>query len=105
MEAEELSWEGYEVCTPQATWVCMRSRSQPVGFTSPTTLMPDGIDYFLDFTARNKKSDDIPDARTLQLRTSEYLIDENLPFLRLVVDAEMIETMPWDRYKEVYKRD
>lgn len=105
MEAEKLSWEGYEVLTPQATWVCTRSRSQVVGFTSPTTFMPDGIDYFLEFSARNKRSADIPDTRTLQLRTSEYLVGTDLPYLKLVVDGQMLETATWDRFIEVYKRD
>jgi len=104
MEAEELSWEGYEVCTPQATWVCTKSRSQTVGCSSPTLVL-DGIDYFLEFSAQNKQSTDIPDTRTLQLRTSEFLIDENLPLLNLVVEGEMFETTPWDRFKEVYKED
>ena len=105
MGAEELSWEGYEVPTQQATWVCTKSRSQTVGFTSPTTLMIDGIDYFLEFSARDKRSADIPDIRTLQLRTSEYLVGSDLPFLQLVVDGQMLETTPWDRFIEVYKRD
>jgi len=105
MEAEKLSWEGYEVRTPQATWVCTKSRSQAVGFTSATTFMPDGIDYFLEFSAQNKRSADVPDIRMLQLRTSEYLVGTDLPFLKLVVDGQLLETTPWDRFKEVYKRD
>lgn len=105
MEAEKLSWEGYEVPTPQATWVCTRSSSHLVGFTSPTTFMVDGIDYFLEFSARNKRSADIPDTRTLQLRTSEYLVGTDLPFLKLVVEGQMLETEPWDRSIEVYKKD
>lgn len=105
MEAEKLTWEGYEVATSQARWVCTKSRSQTVGFTSPTTLMIDGIDYFLEFSARDKRSADIPDIRTLQLRTSEYLVGSDLPFLQLVVDGQMLETTPWDRFIEVYKRD
>ena len=105
MGADELSWEGYEVPTQQATWVCTKSRSRMVGFTSPTTVMPDGIDYFLEFSARNRRSADVPDSRTLQLRTSEYLVGSDLPFLQLVVDGQMLETTPWDRFIEVYKRD
>jgi hypothetical protein len=105
MEAENLTWEGYEVPTPQARWVCTRSRAQAVGFTSPTTFLLDGIDYFLEFSAQNKQSADIPDIRTLQLRTSGYLVATDLSFLKLVVDGQMLETVPWDRFKEVYKRD
>jgi hypothetical protein len=105
MGAEDLNWEGYEVPTREATWVCTKSRSQLVGFTTPTTVMPDGIDYFLEFSAQNKQSADIPDTRTLQLRTSEYLVGTDLPFLKLVVEGQMLETAPWDRLIEVYKRD
>lgn len=99
MEAEGLSSEGYEVPTAQATWVCSKSRSRAVASTV------DGIDYFLEFTAQNKVSADIPDTRKLQLRTSEYLVGTDLPFLKLVVDGQMLETMPWDRFIEVYKID
>jgi hypothetical protein len=99
MEAEELSWERYEVPTAQATWVCTKSRSQAVGSTA------DGIDYFLEFAAQNKRSADIPNTRKLQLRTSEYLVATDLSFLKLVVDGQMLETTPWDRFIEVYKRD
>jgi hypothetical protein len=105
MKADDLNWEGHEVHTPQATWVCTKSRSQAVGFTSPTTLMTDGIDYFLEFSAQNKRSADIPDTRTLQLRTSEYLVATDLPYLKLVVDGQMLETATWDRFIEVHKRD
>jgi hypothetical protein len=105
MSAHELSWEGYEVLTQQATWICAKSRSRMVGFTSPTTAMPDGIDYFLEFSGRNKRSADVPDTRTLQLRTSVYLVGTDLPFLQLVVDGQMLETTPWDRFIEIYQRD
>jgi hypothetical protein len=105
LEAEKLGWVGYEVPTAQATWVCTKSRSQAVGFTSATTVMPDGIDYFLVFSAQNKWSADVPDTRTLQLRTSEWPVATELSFLRLVVDGQLLETSPRDRFKEVYKRD
>jgi|SRR5271168_999085 len=105
MEAETLEWAGYEVQTAHATWVCTKSRPQLVGFTSPTTFKVDGIDYFLEFVAKNKKSADVPNTRTLQLRTSEYLAGTDRPFLDLVVDGQMLETSPWDRFIEVYKRD
>jgi len=105
MEAEKLSWEGYAVHTAQGIWVCTKSRARAVGFTSATTFKPDGIDYFLEFSAQDKRSPDIPDSRTLQLRTSEYLVGTDLPFLKLVVDGQLLETTPWDRFKEVYQRD
>jgi hypothetical protein len=105
MSAKQLSWEGYEVHAPEATWVCTRSLSKEVGFTSPTTSSVDGIDYFLEFSARNKRSDSAPSARTLQLRTSEYLVGTDLGFLKRVVHGQLLETNPWDRFKEVYKRD
>ena len=105
MEAEDLDWVGYEVQTPHATWVCAKSRAQLVGFTSPATFKVDGIDYFLEFVASNKKSADIPDTRTLQLRTSVYLAGTDQRFLGLVVDGQMLESSPWDRFIEVYKRD
>ena len=76
-----------------------------VGFTSPTTFMPDGIDYLLEFSAQEKRSADIPDTPTLQLRTSEHLVGTDLQFLKLVVHGQMLETTPWDRSKEVYARD
>ncbi len=78
METEKLSWKGYEVSTPQGTWVCTKSRSQAVELTA------DGIDYFLEFSVQNKPFTDIPDIRTLQLRTSEYLVGIDLRFLELV---------------------
>ncbi len=99
MEAEWLSWKRYEVPTAQAAWVCTKSRSRAVASTV------DGIDYFLEFTSQSKWSADIPDTRKLQLRTSEYLVGTDLAFLKLVVDGQMLETMPWDRFIEVYKRD
>ena len=99
MEAEGLSWEGYEVSTAQATWVCTKSRSRAIASTV------DGIDYFSEFTAQNRRSADIPDTRKLQLRTSEYLVGTDLSFLKLVVDGQMLETTPWDRFIEVYRRD
>lgn len=105
MSAKDLSWVGHEVHTPEALWVCTRSLSKEVGFTSPTTLSVDGIDYFLEFSARNKRSDATPSTRTLQLRTSEYLVGTDLGFLKLVVDGQMLEMTPWDRFKEVYRRD
>jgi hypothetical protein len=99
MKAEDLSWQGYEVRTPQAKWVCTKSISRAVELT------PDGIDYFLEFSAEDKRSADIPDKRSLHLRTSVYLVGTDLPFLSLAVDGQMLETIPWDRFKEVYKRD
>lgn len=105
MEGEKLTWKGYEVPTAHATWVCAKSRSQAVGFTSPTTFSVDGVDLFLEFVAKNKKSADVPDTRTLQLRTSEYLVATDRPFLDLVVDGQMLASSPWDRFIEVYKRD
>jgi len=105
MGAEELSWEGYEVATPQAVWECTKSRSRVVGFISPTTFMVDGIDYFLEFSARDKRSSDIPGTRTLHLRTSEYLVGTDLPYLKFVVDGQMLKTEDWDQHIEVYKRD
>jgi hypothetical protein len=70
--------------------------------------MPDGIDYFIEFSARNKRSAAAPDSRVLQLRTSSFSMSSDpqfLPFLTLVVDGQMLETTPWDRFKEVYVRD
>jgi hypothetical protein len=99
VETEELSWEGYEVPTAQARWVCTKGRSLAVASTA------DGIDYFLEFSAQDKRYADVPDTRKLQLRTSEYLAGTDLSFLKLVVDGQMLETTPWDRFIEVYKRD
>ena len=99
MGAENLSWEGYEVRTAAATWVCTTSRARPI----PST--PEGIDYFLEFSAQDKRSSDIPDVRRLLLRTSEYLVRTNVAFLKLIVDGQMLETSPWDRFKEVFEKD
>jgi len=105
MGATELSWEGYEVDTQEAAWVCTRSVFREVGFASPPTFLVDGIDYFLGFSAPNKRSAKAPGARGLQLCTSEYLVGTDLGFLKLVVDGQLLQTTPWDRVKEVYRRD
>jgi hypothetical protein len=99
MEAENLSWDGYEVRTAEATWVCTTSQARPISST------PDGIDYFLEFSAQDKRSSDIPDVRRLLLRTSAYLVSTDVSYLKLVVDGQMLETSPWDRFKEVFEKD
>lgn len=99
MSLEGLGWLGYEVRTVQANWVCTKSRPRAIAYTA------DGIDYFLEFSARNKQSDDVPDTRTLQLRTTESFAGTEPLFLRLVAEGQMLETEPWDRFMEVYKTD
>jgi hypothetical protein len=108
MSAKELSWVGHEVQTPEALWVCTRSLSKEVGFTSPTTLSVDGIDYFLEFSARDKRAVGAPDVRKLQLRTSAFNVSHDpkfVAFLGLVIDGQMLQTEQWDPIKEVYKQD
>jgi hypothetical protein len=99
MAAESPKWDGYEVYATHARWVCIKSRAIAV----PSTA--DGVDYLLVFSAHDKRFDDVPDTRTLQLRTSEFLIGTDWPFLKLVVDGELLDGKPWDRFKEICKRD
>jgi len=100
-----MNWTGLVVPTPQAKWVCTKSNSKAVGFTGPNTIMVDGIDYFLEFMAVNKVSAEVPDSRTLQLRSSEYLVAAEPHFIQLVIEGQMIETDPWNRYFEIHKKD
>ncbi len=101
MIAEEISWKDFEVHTREALWVCVESRLERV------PLIVDGIDYHLKFEARDPHVQGIPNTRKLQLRTSIYRVSEPkfLNFLKLVVKNEMMETIPWDRFKEAYKQD
>ncbi len=99
MHLEDLIWVGYEVPTAQATWVCTKSRTQAIADK------PDGIGYFLEFSATNKRSVEVPETRTLTLRTSVSLAGTDPVFLNLVVAGQMIETDPWNRFMEVYKKD
>jgi hypothetical protein len=101
MIAKEISWKGLEVHTREAIWVCVESRLMQV----PGTV--DGIDYLMEFVARDPHMEGIPATRKLCLRTSEYRVSEPdfLYFLKLVVDGQMMETTPWDRFIEVYERD
>ncbi len=100
MKAEEISWKRLEVHTREAIWVCVESRSKLSGTV-------DGIDYFMEFAASDPHIDGIPATRKLQLRTSEYRVSEPnfLCFLKLVVEGQLMETTPWDRFKEVRERD
>ena len=102
MKAEDVAWPGYEVNTPEATWVCVESRSIPVPGTA------DGIDFLMEFAAGGPQLEGTPARRKLRLRTSSFRISEEpgfLGFLRLVVDGQLLETSPWDRFIEVYRRD
>jgi hypothetical protein len=101
MRAEEISWKGLEVHTHEAIWVCVECKLVQV----PGTV--DGIDYYMVFAARDPRVEGIPATRKLQLRTSEYRVSEPefLSFLKLVIEGQLIETTPWDRFKEVYERD
>jgi hypothetical protein len=108
MAAERATWEGYEVHAPEATWVCTESHSKDVTQVGPNKFMPDGIDYFLVFSARDKRVVGIPDVRRLQLRTSAFRVSHDqdfVAFLGLVIDGQMLQTEQWDSFKEVYKRD
>jgi hypothetical protein len=61
----------------------------------------------MEFAARDAHMEGIPTTRKLPLRTSEYRVSEPefLYLLRLVVEGQLIEPTPWDRFKEVYERD
>ena len=97
--AEQLNWVGYTVHAPEAIWVCVTSWTRRV----PSTA--DGIDYYLEFEAQPKLTDDAPDKRTLQLRTSGFLVATELRFISLVIDGQMLQTEKWDPFKEVYEKD
>jgi hypothetical protein len=101
MVAEQISWKGREVHTPEAIWVCVESRMARV----PGTV--DGIDYFMEFAARETRKEGVPATRKLCLRTSEYRVSEPefLYFLTLVVDGQMLDPTSWDQFKAVYERD
>jgi hypothetical protein len=99
---EEAIWLGYEVTTAQATWACTKCDSKYV------SSKVDVIDYFMTFEARSPLSEGIPPTRNIQLRTSDFRI-ANEPdftgFLSLVIEGQLLETEPWDRFVEVYERD
>lgn len=108
MEAGKLSWLGWTVDSPSATWVCTTSCVREFLQTSSNTFMPDGIEYDLEFSARNKVSEAVPDTRRLRVRTSSFKITSESDFLHhlsLVIDGQMLDDAPWDRFKEVYERD
>jgi hypothetical protein len=108
MEANAVTWKGHEVHTQEAIWVCTECRSKDVTQVGPNEFMPDGIDYFLEFAAREKRVDGIPDVRKLQLRTSAFNVSHDpdfVAFLGLVIDGQMLQTEQWDPFKEVYKQD
>jgi hypothetical protein len=103
MKAEERSWNGFAVSSAEATWVCIESR----GVQTPGTSA-DRIDYFMVFAARDPRMDGVPATRKVQLRTSGFRVSEEpgfFDFLKLVVEGQLLETTPWDRFKEVYERD
>ena len=107
MKAEERSWEGFEVSTHEARWVCVKSEGKEVQPLSHS-ISPDGINYFMEFEARDVQVEGVPATRTLQLQTSAFKVSLEPGFwdyLKLVVEGQMIETTPWDRYIEVQKRD
>jgi hypothetical protein len=100
MNAEDVNWKGYEVRTPEATWVCVESKC--------IESLGDRIDYDMEFSARGPSMTGTPDSRKLLLRTSAFKVCEEggfLGFLKLVVEGQLLETIPWDRFIEVYGRD
>ena len=99
MIADEVNWKGLEVHTREAIWVCAESKMVQVPYTVG------GIDYQMEFAARELRIADVPTTRRLCLRTSDYFVATNQDYLALVIQGQMIETTPWDRFIEVYKRD
>jgi hypothetical protein len=97
--AEQFPWRGHKVHAAEAIWKCVRSRA----VKTPNT--PDGLDYYLDFIALEKRVSTAPDSRKLHLRTNGYLVLTEPWFVTLIVDGQMLETEPWDRFKEVHEKD
>ena len=94
------SWIGFEVETHEATWVCVKCVGQ--------NLAPNRIDYFMEFEARDPRKEGVPATRKVHLRTGSFSVDCEpgfQEFLEYVVEGQLIETNPWDRFKEVYERD
>jgi hypothetical protein len=99
MIAEEVNWEGLEVHTREAIWVCVKSQMVQI----PSTV--GGIEYHLEFAARELRIAGTPMTRKLCLRTSDYFVATSQDYLALVIQGQMIETGPWDRFIAVYERD
>ena len=99
MEVEVHSWEGLVEHTPDAIWVCDESRC----FRVPNSV--DGIEFHMKFSARERRRHGVPAARTLKLRTSLYLAGTDLPYVELVIRGMLMESDPWDQFKNVPIRD
>lgn len=99
MIADEVNWEGLEVHTKEAIWVCIECKLEKVPFTVGR------IEYHMKFAARELRIAGVPTTRTLCLRTSDYFVATNLDDLTLVIKGQMMETTPWDRPIDVYKCD
>ncbi len=99
MIADEVNWKGLEVHTQEAIWVCVESEMVPVPLTAG------GIDYHLEFVARELRIAGVPRTRKLRLRTSDYFVAENQGYLTSVIEGRMMATESWDDFIEVYKRD
>lgn len=92
----KLSWVGFEVQTREATWVCVKS-------SETATLTMDGIEFNMEFAARNPRVEGIPATRMLRLRTLTIFKANEPDLLGLltgVVKGQLMETMPWDRFIE-----
>ena len=98
MRADEVNWEGLEVHTREAIWVCVECK-----MVHPCTA--GGIDYHMEFAARELRIAGVPTTRKLCLRTSDYFIADNQDYLTLVIEGRMIETESWDDFIEAYERD
>jgi hypothetical protein len=100
---DQINWEGYEVPTREAVWVCVNCEEEP-----RKAEIVDAVDYLLEFDAREPTRLDVPKRRKLRLRTSRAALAHTpgfRDFLSLVISGQMNETDPWDRFKEVYERD
>jgi hypothetical protein len=71
----------------------------------PVPLTPGGIDYRMEFAAREPRIAGVPTSRKLCLRTSDYFATGNEGYLELVVKGRIIQTRSWDDFVAVYERD
>jgi hypothetical protein len=99
MIADEVSWKDLEVHTREAIWVCVECKMVHVPCTAG------GIDYHLEFAARELRISGVPTIRKLCLRTSDYFVATDQSYLTNAIRGRIMATESWDDFVEVYKRD
>lgn len=98
--AARWSWINCEAPAREATWVCTKSEYREL----PSA---DGVEYLMEFEARNPHAEGLPSVRKITLHTSEFKMSEPgfIGFLSLAITGQLIETDPWDRFVKAYERD